>query len=134
MGNIGGDTSGFREANVSDDIFNDKSYELDQELINELKDIYKELAISEKISHILKIRIAKACLKIIEITPLEKKEVLERAYEISSFIEYKYDDALDEVFENAAKLSPPKYDTPDFVFELWNEMKEHLEDYIRNNS
>lgn len=130
MGNISGDTTGFRKAIVSEDIFPESPIDLDKELIDEMKGIYTELSKSEEIDESLKIRIAKACLKMMEEAPLDKEEVMERAFELSKFVEYEYDDALDSIFEKAAKLSPPEFNTDDFIFGLWNEMKEELEEYL----
>jgi|GEM_PF-4081538 len=126
-GNIHGDSSGYRAREL---------ISLDQSLINNLKLVHQELQKLEdgegqvKIKDpLLKRKIAKVSF-VLTNSPLEKKEIFERANIIADFGRYKFNDGLDDIFAKAMSLSPPESYENVYIITIWKEIKSDLENYL----
>jgi len=97
----------------------------------ELEKIRKEnpnLPIKNKI---LKKRIAKFCLKLIEETPNNKTSIMETSYIITGgFIWNSYGDQLDEAVDIAGDLELPEQHVSGDVLKLWKKMKKKFKQYL----
>lgn len=130
------DTTGFRNVEDIEPSVEDLD-EWDTEKSEKLKKIHAELAANGPKVHDEKMKkdIATVTYEIVEDTPMEKDKIRERAYIISAFVEYEYDDELDEVFEIAATLVPPT-SAPlkeQDIYYAWTEIYEMLGDYLSRN-
>ena len=106
----------------------------DSNKTDESKNIYKEIPNlgSKKITGDMKKRIAKVVFDIVSETPLEKELIKDKAYIISTFVEYEFDDKLDEVFALASQLVQPsrKPLEEQRIYYIWSEIYEKLETYL----
>ena len=80
---------------------------------------------------ILKKRIAKFCLKLIEETPNDKTSIMETSYIIAGgFIWNSYGGKLDEAVDTAGDLELPEQHVSGDVLKLWEKMKKKFRQYL----
>lgn len=133
------DTTGYRPVKI-EDVSSEEPEDWDEERIDDLKSIHNELARrraeggQDKIlidDEKIKKRIAEICYDIVQDTSLDRKRIMDRAYILSTFIEFDFNDPLDTVFEKMVSLVPPENHTPEQVFNIWREIEEILRNYLK---
>ncbi len=72
---------------------------------------------------------AQACLDLIEETPLEREEIIEKANILNRFTQYDFTDELNEVFDIANKITLSNK-TEEEIFDYWDTLMDKLEDYV----
>ncbi len=77
----------------------------------------------------LKKRVAKFCLKLVNEAGDHEKSIQETAYTIAGFMQFLFNDKLDEVASIAGELELPKSHVSGDVFKMFDKMKKMLEKY-----
>ncbi len=113
---------GFREGQIK----------FEKATTDKLKWIHSKLAQldSLKVPTYLKEDIARVAYRIMNTSPPIRDEIIGRAFTLSEFIDYEYDDTLDEVFANLATLLPAYRNDVDYIFDVWEKAKTFLNTYL----
>ncbi len=112
------------------------------DIYKELESIHLELIEVEtgndslKITNsFLKLRIAMISLKIINFTSLTRKNIFSKAYDLSIFCGFDYEDELNDIFEDIFHLAsrPPHRQESNMIIE-WEKIRLLLESYINEHA
>jgi len=118
----------------SDPDFENVYNNLSEEDRNELEEIRKDLIKLDDEKNPdkpLKQRLAKLFLKLIYQTPLNNTSIEETSYIIANFIQYDFNDELDDIISDFGELELPKDHVSGDVFLKWIEDKKKIENYLK---
>lgn len=128
-----------QEEDDSEEYETDKSsIVLSNEEREEFENLHKALSkiINEENSFIdekkVKEKLANFSLKLVYPTNVNKEAIKETCYVLSSFLRYRFNDSLDDVFMTASELDMPGAERKNNFLKIWNGLKKNLEIYLND--